>query len=737
MRPTHPRTQWRMRLASQAVSLRRRRHVAFALVLLLAGCGQQRGTTQAAGGPTGPVQRSTGERIANADAEPHNWLSHGRNYEETRHSPLAQITTANVARLGLAWSFDLDTDRGQESTPLVVDGVMYTTSAWSKVQAFDAVSGTLLWQFDPKMPGAVVVRACCDMINRGAAYWEGKIYVGVLDGRLIALDARSGKPLWSTLTVDPEKPYSITGAPRVVKGKVIIGNSGGEYAVRGYVSAYDADTGQLVWRFYTVPGAPGRPDGAASDAVLARIAAPTWAPDSWTRTRGGGGGTVWDSMAFDPQLDLLYIGVGNGSYHPLELRGRNPAGNNDNLFLGSVLALRPDTGEYVWHYQETPEDSWDYTSTQHMILAELPIRGVSRKVLLHAPKNGFFYVLDRATGAVLSAQPYTRVTWANGIDRKTGRPIIDPDADYGRTGKPWIGSPDNLGGHNWHPMAFNPDTGLVYIPARETTGKWSIDTKFRPLPLGINVGLDMESIQLPDDAEELAALRKREKGFLLAWDPINQREAWRVPHSTSWNGGVLSTAGRLVFQGDIDGKFTAYDASNGRELWSFDAQSAITAAPITWSKDGTQYVTVVAGWGTSYALGYGPLSWTDKGPRRNKSRVLTFVLDGKAVLPPMTLPTVNHPAAPAQFADVDTIETGRILYQRTCFTCHGLGGMSAGVIADLRYSQALGSKDAWRAIVADGALSERGMVGFSENFTPDEIEALRAYIIERAQETAP
>lgn len=704
--------------------------------LLITGCGDGSRPQRNDGNATGSAVQSaaahpTGQRIVDADSEPQNWLSHGRNYQETRHSPLDQINAGNVGRLGLVWSYDLDTHRGQEATPLVVDGVMYTSSAWSKVQAFDAVSGKLLWQFDPKVPGASGVKACCDVVNRGVAYWDGRIFVGTIDGRLIAIDAQRGQPLWSTMTVDESKGYSITGAPRVVKGRVIIGNGGAEYGVRGYVSAYDAETGTLDWRFYTVPGQPGHPDGAASDAILAKVSE-TWAPDSWSRG-GGGGGTAWDSMAYDPDLDLLYIGVGNSSYWAQALRSPKTSGNNDNLFVGSIIALRPETGAYVWHYQETPADQWDYTSTQHMILADLAIDGKARRVLLHAPKNGFFYVLDRATGELLSAKPYAKMNWATGVDMKSGRPIMNPEADYSKTGRMWMGLPGSTGAHDWQPMAFNPKTGLVYIPMQEAGMAYMLDRQFKRLPIGVNVGIDTAAIKLPEDPQAMADLRHSAKGYLIAWDPVAQREVWRAPQPGSWNGGALSSAGGLVFAGDEAGLFNAYDATSGVKLWYFDAQSAIMAAPVTWAKDGHQYVSVLAGWGGSVAMGSGAFHWSDAGPRVNRSRVLTFALDGTAKLPALGPTPPRQLSPPLQFAAPATIETGRLVYHRTCFACHGFGAVGGGIVPDLRYSAALADKALWRTIVADGALSDGGMVGFKENFTAQQIEAIRAYVVDRAQ----
>ena len=398
-----------------------------------------------------------GARIANADREPGNWLSHGRTYNEQRFSPLKIINDKNVTRMGLAWHYDLDTRRGQEATPLVVDGVMYFSTAWSKVVALQAATGKPLWTYDPKVPPEWAVNACCDVVNRGVAIWGGKVFVGTLDGRLVALDAVTGKPVWEKLTIDPKFRYTITGAPRVVKGKVLIGNGGAEMNVRGYISAYDAETGNLAWRFYTVPGDPSKP----FESPILEKAAKTWTGEWW---KNGGGGTVWDAMAYDPQLDLLYIGSGNGDPWARKIRNSQV---EDNLLASSIIALRPDTGEYVWHYQENPGDEWDYDSAAQIILADLQIDGQLRKVLLHAPKNGFFYVLDRATGKLLSAKPFVPVTWATGIDLQTGRPIESPEAQYEASNKTLVVSPGPGGAHTWQPASYSPDTGLVYFPVLE------------------------------------------------------------------------------------------------------------------------------------------------------------------------------------------------------------------------------------------------------------------------------
>jgi quinohemoprotein ethanol dehydrogenase len=671
-------------------------------------------------------RQGTALRIVNADREPQNWLTTGRTYSETRYSPLSTIDSANVTRLGLSWTYELDTHRGQESTPLAVDGVLFTTSAWSKVQAFDAVSGKLLWQFDPKVPGAAAVNACCDVVNRGAAYWNGKVFVGTIDGRLIAIDAQSGHQVWSAVTVDQKRGYTITGAPRVVKGNVIIGNGGAEIGVRGYVSAYDAESGVMRWRFYTVPGEPGKTDGAASDDVLNRLAAKTWSGSWWSRDGGGGGGTVWDSMAYDPDLDLLYIGVGNSAYWNRKYRSAN---RGDNLFVASILALRPSTGKYVWHYQEVPGDMWDYTATQHMILADLEIGGKVRKVLMQAPKDGVFYILDRSDGKLLSGTPFVPLNWMKGFD-PNGRPIMNPEADYSTTEKPWIGRPSGTGGHDWQPMAFNPQTGLVYIPVQINSTIFANDPSFKPLPIGVNLGIVTDSAKLTLTSEIMAAAREAPTSSLAAWDPKAQKTVWQIPTPAMMNGGVLTTAGGLVFQGDIDGFLSAYDAQNGSKLWSFNTGNAITAAPITYSVNGRQYVSVVVGWGGAFAMLGGKAAWGADGPRRNVSRVLTFRLDGNGQLPPAP-DVVQVPAIQAvQFADADTVQVGRTAYHRTCMACHGFGAISGGGAPDLLRSPMVLSRDAWMRVVGDGVLANEGMVGFRANFSDKEIEAIRAYLID-------
>jgi PQQ-dependent dehydrogenase (methanol/ethanol family) len=662
-----------------------------------------------------------GTHIIRANDDPGAWLSHGRTYSEERYSPLTKINPKTVGRLGLAWSADFDTDRGQEATPLIVDGVMYTTTAWSKVYALDAATGRVLWKYDPKVPGETGVKACCDVVNRGVAYWEGRIYLGTLDGRLVALDAKTGAERWSVMTVDAQKPYTITGAPRVVNGKVLIGNGGAEFGVRGFVSAYDSQSGALVWRFYTVPGDPSKPQ----ENPILEAAAKTWKGEWW---KGGGGGTVWDSMAYDPELNLLYIGVGNGA--PWNQKLRSPGGG-DNLFLSSIVALRPDTGEYVWHYQTTPGEMWDYTATQHIVLADLTIGGAVRKVLMQAPKNGFFYVLDRKTGALLSAKPYAPINWASGVDAKTGRPIFNPDSDYSVTGKLWVAMPGPLGAHSWHPMSYSAKTGLVYIPSFELGFAYVPDGDFSRKDLAVNLGLDMRATALPDDAKIRAEVISGVRGHLIAWDPVQQKKVWDVEHVSAWNGGVLSTAGNLVFQGDANGNFSAYDARSGERLWSFATGQGIVAPPVSYSINGEQYVAVAVGWGGIFPLLAGEIA--HKGSRTGgNGRMIAFKLDSVGTLPIVDARDYSLPKPPARIVDAKAIAAGEQLFHRYCSGCHGGRAVSGGVLPDLRMSGALASGEAWVTVVLNGALQANGMVGFGKELSAADAEAVRAYVIERA-----
>ncbi|HEY8573114.1 PQQ-dependent dehydrogenase, methanol/ethanol family [Phenylobacterium sp.] len=686
--------------------------LALALAAGIGSCGK----------PSGPGAVDA-ERLAAADQNAE-WLSYGKGYSEQRYSPLEQVTTANVGQLGLAWYAQFDTDRGQEATPLMVDGVLYTTTAWSKVFAFDAATGKLKWSYDPQVAGAKGFDACCDVVNRGVAVWKGRVFVGTIDGRLIGLDAKDGKVLWQTQTTDKSRPYTITGAPRVVKDKVLIGNGGAEYGVRGYLSAYDAGTGKLLWRFFTTPNPTGAADNAASDKVMRERGASTWGDGEWKKT--GGGGTVWDSMAYDPTLDLLFFGVGNGT--PWNHQRRS-GGVGDNLFLSSIVAVKPDTGEYVWHYQTTPAESWDYTATQHIMLADLNIAGQTRKVVMQAPKNGFFYVLDRATGKLISAKPYTNISWATSVDPATGRPVETPNARYGAG--PALAVPGPLGAHNWQPMAFNAKTGLVYIPTNVTPFAYTDDRGFSYKPGAWNVGVDFLANALPTDAATQKAVASMIKGQLVAWDPVQQKAVWTVDHPYFWNAGVLSTAGGLVFQGNAQGELAAYDAAKGAKLWTYKAGNGVIAAPMTYQLNNEQYVAVMVGVG-----GGGQISAPGFMPNRPRlpGRLLVFKLGGKATAPEFKVPV--RPAADlTNVNSTGDVQRGFALFHQNCQVCHGPNAEGSW-LPNLKASPMLTTPEDWRSVVIEGALAPRGMASFARFMTPQDAEDVRAFVISVAKAPA-
>lgn len=654
------------------------------------------------------------------------WLSHSGGYDEQRHSPLAHITQNNVTDLGVTWTYDLATNRGVEATPIVVNGVMYVTSAWSLVYALDARSGEERWVYDPEVDKRVGVNACCDVVNRGVGVYGGKIFVGVIDGRLEALDAKTGAVVWSTVTVDQSKPYTITGAPRVVDGLVLIGNGGAELGVRGYISAYSAETGDLVWRFYTVPNPNKEPDGAASDAAFESVGNISWGDDgAWVTD--GGGGTVWDSIVYDHVDDQIIFGVGNGS--PWNRTIRDPAGG-DNLFLSSIVAVDAKSGAYKWHFQTTPGDNWDYTATQSIILAELPLgeEGAPRRVVMQAPKNGFFYVLDAATGEFISGKPFGPQNWAQGLDAN-GRPIENPAARYAET--PHTQIPGPFGAHNWHPMAYNPDLKLAYIPAQEIPETYAFDPLWASKPAKWNTGADFNTgviVDLPAGITKF--LRASLKGRLIAWDPAKQEARWSVEHGNAWNGGVLSTAGGLVFQGKLDGDFVAYNAGTGTKLWNHNLKSGGISGPTTYEIDGEQYVTITTGWGSGFALvtGYG----FDKTVSPTVGKVVTFKLGATSTIPDPDLIEIEKTAKTDRFGTPNQLEAGMVHFARNCAVCHGALTISSGVLPDLRWSVYAGDADAWQAVVNEGVLADAGMVAFSKLLTAEEIEAVRAYVIAQA-----
>jgi quinohemoprotein ethanol dehydrogenase len=665
-----------------------------------------------------------GARLAAADKDAADWLINGRTYSEQRFSPLKGITDMNVAQLKPAWQFVLNTNRGQEGTPLVADGKMYLSTAWSEVYALDARTGRKLWSYDPKVPRDWSFNSCCGPVNRGVALWNGKVYLGTLNGHLVALDARTGKPVWNTFTFPsdaeyastgtPVAQYTMAGAPRVVKGKVIIGSGGGDKGVRGYLSAYDAETGKMIWRFYTVPGDPSKP----FESPAIEKAAKSWNGDI------GGGGDVWDSISYDPDLDLLYFGTGNATEGPRGTHG-------DRLFGDSILAIRPDTGEYVWHYQEVPDDAWDYDSTAQLILADVKIGDQVRKVMIHAPKNGFVYVLDRATGELISAEPlFKNVNWATGIDLKTGRPIENPVA-RNRTvnGRQFVTMPGPLGGHSWQAMSYSPLTGLTYIPVMEMPNVFAVSAN-------VEKEMGQNSTPAEPDWKHEDEVIKKVKSFysahLAAWDPVAQREVWRADLKGLWHGGTLATAGNLVFEGTATGELSAYQADNGKKLWSVSVQTAIIAPPMSYEVGGEQYVAVMAGWGGSLGLTKGPIGMDNHVPN-NLPRVLAFKLNGKYTLPPIPIPTKPALDPPADIAGAAEISDGKTQYGH-CARCHGYWGMSAGDVPDLRYSPMVYDRELLGQVVKRGLLRSGGMPMFGPEVSDQGLDAIRAYLIHQANE---
>jgi quinohemoprotein ethanol dehydrogenase len=688
---------------------------------LLVACGQRQDSSDpdsVSAEKANELRPVTGERILNADREPGNWLSHGRTYDEQRHSPLAKINDGNVAGLGLAWYFDIETNRSMEPTPLVADGVMYVTAPWSIVYALDAASGEQLWQFDPQTPRSWGAYACCDVPNRGAALWNDKVYVATFDGYLVAIDAATGKQVWKVDTINRTPPYTITGAPRVVNGKVIIGNGGAEYGVRGYVTAYDAESGEQLWRTYTVPGNPT--DGFESEAM--RMAAETWNGEWW---EFGGGGTAWDSFAYDPALNLLYVGVGNGSPWNREIRS---PGGGDNLFLASILALDADTGEYAWHYQTTPGETWDYTATQHMILADLAIDGRARKVIMQAPKNGFFYVIDRETGEFISAEAFIPLNWATHVDPQTGRPVEVPGARYESAQK--VIFPGAWGGHNWHPMTYSPQTGLVYIPLIGTSESFANPSTFTFHDSHLNTAIDWETVA--NVSAETIAENPYVAARVTAWDPVRQEEVFRIDSGSGWNAGLLSTAGNLIFQGEASGEFAAYRADNGTQLWSAHAGTAIQAAPIAYEVGGQQYIAVVGGWGGSLGSFEG-----DPGPDPNRQaigRVLVYKLGATEVLPAPSVVEYRLPDIAEPNASPAVLEQGRLLFFERCSWCHGYEAVGNGSFPDLRYA-APATHEIWNSILLEGAYLSKGMPNFAGVLSEEDAQAIRAYVIRQGRLT--
>ena len=663
------------------------------------------------------------ERLLAADDEPQSWLALGRDFGEQHYSPLDLINVDNVQQLGLAWEYDArtrrgTTHRGQEATPIVVDGVLYTSAAWSVVHALDAKTGSEIWRYDPQVDGAFNRKVCCDVVNRGVAVWKGRVYVATLDGYLVALDAASGDVAWKVDTlVDRSRSYTITAAPRIAGDKVVIGNSGAEFGVRGYFTAYDAASGDFAWRFFTVPGDPKK----GFEHPEMEQAAATWDPEShW---ESGGGGTVWGDMAYDPNLNLLYVGTGNASPYPIWFR--SPSGG-DNLFLASILAIDPDTGRLVWHYQTTPAEIWDYTATQHMILADLELDGVVRQVLMQAPKNGFFYVLDRRTGELLSAEKFVTVNWASHVDLATGRPVATEQGDY-REG-PKLVYPSASGAHSWQPMSYSPLTGLVYIPAQDAPMLMLPQEDYEYRPGEFNIATDYAYPPFEEGFEPFIKDHEiRNQKMLIAWDPVTQQEVWHAPPAPGLDdGGVLSTAGNLVFQGTASGHFVVFRADTGEKLKEIEVGTGIMAGATTYVLDGEQYVAVMAGFGgadlASYPQGAAALTY------ENSGRILAFKLGGGAVPLPPRLATPEIPEPPDLPASPAILEAGAELYLRHCMRCHaGFGDEHTSGYPDLTLMTPE-TYQAFDAIVLEGALSYGGMASFSDVLDEVGSKAIRSYI---------
>lgn len=651
------------------------------------------------------------DRLLSADETPEDWLSYGRNYNEDRFSSLSDINKENIDSLGLVWTLDLGTTKGFEATPLVVDGIMYVSGPWSIVYAVDTRKGEKIWTFDPEVPKHYSEIACCDVVNRGVALYNGLVYVGTLDGRLIAIDGATGKKVWQVMTVDQDESYTITGAPRVYDGKVIIGNGGAEYGVRGFVTAYDALTGEQVWRFYTVPGDPAL--GFENEAM--RKASETWSGKFWET---GGGGTAWDAFAYDPDLKLIYVGVGNGTLWNQEFR--SPEGG-DNLYLSSIVGLNSENGDLEWHYQTTPGDTWDYTATQHIILADLTINGQARKTLMQAPKNGFFYVLDRTNGELLSADPYVYVNWATHVDLETGRPVETSFGRYKEVNAQIFPGP--AGGHNWQPMSYNPVTNLVYIPARDQSmlygqpNDWSHIEDIR----SFNIALGGDK----NNSTRIDTLAPEERGKLIAWDPIDKKVVWQVEHKSTWNAGVLSTRD-LVFQGTAEGNLVAYNAANGTVVWSHNVGSGVIASPVTYMVDGNQYLTIVSGWG---GVGGRSIRYTDQ---FYPGTIYTFALGENQ--PPPTYPVLEKKLIDLEVSgNKSEVEQGKNHYNYYCRRCHGSAGNGGGAYPDLAYSDKA-KFEIFYQIVGEGAFLPMGMPNFGDRLDAGQIEGIKNYILSASRD---
>lgn len=701
----------------------------------LAGCARQ--------GPPAPVPTAEpppaavdARRLADAEREPDQWFTPGRDVAGSYYSPLTDINDQNVARLGFAWDYHTGTRRGLEATPVVVDGVMYTAGNFGWVYALDAVTGRELWTYNPQVDGQTGRYACCDAVSRGLALWKGRVYVVSLDGYLHAIDARTGKRVWRVDTLPERNPqgfhYFVTGAPVLAGDEIVIGNGGGDFkGARGSISAYTLDTGAFRWRFFTVPHDPKL--GPQEQPAL-QAAVKSWpAHYDWSM---GGGGAPWDGLAYDPDARLVYLGSGNASpYHGLH----DAAGEGDELYVASIIAVHADTGQMAWYYQEIPGEGSDYDTMNKLVLAEVPIDGKPRKVIMQASKNGFVYVLDRLTGEFLSGKPFARVTWTKGLDPKTHRPIMNESADWTR--KPVLIYPSAVGAHNWQPMSFNPRTGLLYIPVIDAPMVY-VDTTHRRM--GLMEGNFDLAFFFPEDYDPkglnslfgplppLASLthggeKPKSRGLIRAVRPLTGEIVWeQQPTGLQWDGGVLSTAGNLVVRGDAAGFLDVYAADSGKLLKHIDVGTSIMAAPMTYRVHGVQYLAVMAGYGggvlflpfpeSSAAYKYG-----------NEGRIVAFRLDGGAT--PKPSPVIDSiPAPPQREGTAATIAQGELLYNRFCARCHTFG---RALLPDLR-TLPPSLHAAFDDIVLRGADRANGMARWDDVLSQDDAAAIHAYLIDQA-----
>jgi quinohemoprotein ethanol dehydrogenase len=673
--------------------------------------------------PLGAAAVDTARQLG-ADKEPGAWMSAGRTYDEQRYSPLTLIDQSNVKKLGLAWYGDVDTERGQEATPVVVDGVLYITTAWSKLYAYNAKTGELLWKYDPKVKPNIGQIACCDVVNRGVGVWQGKVYLGALDGRLIALDGKTGKEVWTTQTTDLKEPYTITQVPRVYKNTVVVGNGGAEYSVRGFVSGYDTETGKLKWRFNTVPY---RDDPEVKNQPAIAKALKTWGADP---AKYGGGATAWDTIVYDPKTNLIFFGTGNGLSWSQSIR--DPSGG-DNLFVSSVVAINADTGKYAWHFQETPGDEWDFDNTNPLMIADLNIKGKKVHALMQAPKQAFFYVWDAATGKLISAEKYAPANWATRIDLKTGRPVENPAVRYTTT-KAAIVQPAPLGAHNWHPMSYSPKTGLVYIPVTESsTGYISADpTKFELKNRVSNTGTISSSPEITALYKEPGAPQRGNiTSYIEAYDPANQKIVFKVPNKTYGSSGTMVTGSNLLFSGNHDGEFNAYDATTGAKLWSAATQAKTVAAAATYTVDGEQYVAVLVG-----ARGLPDNAVRTSLSSANNSRILVYKLGGAASLPTKAVGPISTTSKalnpPLLTGNNEQVIDGETAYGKYCSGCHGSNVVADKTAPDLRYTTLLNNLERWDDVVIGGSREANGMVSFRKILPDGDAENIFHYVISQA-----